>query len=305
MLDRPPLDAPDLLLIGHVTRDLLPDGRWRLGGTVTFAALTAIRHGLRVGIVTSGPDDVAIALNTLAPGVATHRIPSTDVTTFENIYTNGARTQYLRQLAAPLALADIPDAWRSAPLVLLAPIAQEVDPALASAFPSATIAATPQGWLRQWDATGRVAPTLLGKASVILPYIQALILSREDLLLPAHITGAHVARAPRTPGEAEAQIAVWAGVTPLVVVTRGGAGATLRYQGGEPETFPGYPAHEVDPTGAGDVFATAFLLRLREIHDPRAAVDYANRVAALSIEGEGESAIPTPDQVIARYGPLR
>ena len=45
--------APDFLAIGHVTRDLLPDGSWRLGGTVAFAALTAARLGLRPAIVTS------------------------------------------------------------------------------------------------------------------------------------------------------------------------------------------------------------------------------------------------------------
>ena len=52
----------------------------------------------------------------------------------------------------------VPDAWRLAPLVLLAPLAGEVDPELAGAFPAARVAATPQGWLRQWDADGLVRP---------------------------------------------------------------------------------------------------------------------------------------------------
>jgi sugar/nucleoside kinase (ribokinase family) len=60
----------------------------------------------------------------------------------------------------------------------------------------------------------------------------------------------------------------------------------------------------VDPTGAGDVFATAFLTRLSETGDPRSAVDCANRVAALSVEGEGVSAIPTRQSLIARFPEL-
>jgi len=38
--------TPEFLTIGHVTRDIHPDGTFSLGGTVTFAALTAYRLGL-------------------------------------------------------------------------------------------------------------------------------------------------------------------------------------------------------------------------------------------------------------------
>ena len=43
---------PDFLAIGHVTRDLLPGGAFTLGGTVTFAALTARHLGLASAVVT-------------------------------------------------------------------------------------------------------------------------------------------------------------------------------------------------------------------------------------------------------------
>src|SRR5689334_2482748 len=81
-----PQVAPEFLVIGHVTRDLLPDGRWRLGGTVTFAALTAQRLGMRAAIVTSAPPDVVEALQHLAPDSLIATVPSPDATTFENIY---------------------------------------------------------------------------------------------------------------------------------------------------------------------------------------------------------------------------
>ncbi len=301
-------DTPDFLTIGHATRDLLPGGDWRLGGTVTFAALTAERLGLHAAIVTSGPPDVLAALREALPDIAVHAIPSADATTYENIYTNGARRQYLRGRAAPLALDAIPTGWRNAPLVLLAPLANEVDPTLAAAFPHSLVAATPQGWLRRWDATGHVSPGPFVAAQAVLPHLRALILSREDLLAPANEPGQSAATQesvsdiPRTTDEADALLADWARLLPLIAVTQGPAGALL-YQGTEaPEHFPGYPAQEVDPTGAGDVFAAAFLCELHQTGDARAAVDFANRVAACSVEQIGGGGIPTRAEVARRFG---
>lgn len=294
-----PQVAPEFLVIGHITRDLLPGGGWRLGGTVTFAALTAQRLGMRAAVVTSGPPDLVEALRRSAPDIPTVAVPSTDATTFENIYQGRIRSQYLRGRAAPLTLDHVPLAWRAAPVVLLAPLAQEIDPQLITAFPQSLVAATPQGWLRRWDDDGFVMPGALDAAvEGALPSLHALILSREDLLSPP----GHEAPARYTPGEADAQIAAWARVIPLVVVTRGAEGALLLRQGAPPQAFPGYPAHEVDPTGAGDVFATAFLCHLHSTGDPRAAADFANRVAAMSVEHVGASSIPTQAQVTARFG---
>jgi sugar/nucleoside kinase (ribokinase family) len=83
---------------------------------------------------------------------------------------------------------------------------------------------------------------------------------------------------------------------PLLVATDGRHGATL-FQHGVAESFPAYPTIEVDPTGAGDVFATAFLVQLHRHGDPRKAVDFANCVASLSIEQQGTTGIPTLEEV--------
>ena len=297
-----PADVPDLLIVGPVTRDLLTDGGWRLGGTVTFAALTAHRLGGSPAVVTAAPVDVASALRDLLPGVPLAVVPSAEATTFENVYQHGIRRQHLRGRAATLTLAHVPDAWHTAPLVLLAPLADDVDPALASAFPGALVAATPQGWLRRWDASGAVSPGPLAAADVLLPALGALILSRDDLLPSPGADVPTPAGVPRTPDEADAQIAAWARLVPLVAVTCGAAGALLYRDGRPPEAFPGYPVAELDPTGAGDVFAAAFLCHLRTGGDPRAAADFANRVAALSIEHPGASGIPTREQITAHFG---
>ncbi|MBF6590321.1 MAG: ribokinase [Ktedonobacterales bacterium] len=292
---------PTFVVIGHATRDLMPDGGWRLGGTVTFAALTAQRLGWLAGIVTSGPEDLLAALTETLPGVAIAAIPAQEATTFENRYTDRRRLQYLRGRAAPLTLDAVPLAWRAAPLVLLAPLAQEVAPAMAAGFPASLVAATPQGWLRRWAADGFVVPCPLGHAARALPHLGALILSREDVLAVPDASGGDDLL-PTSAAEADARIAAWARLVPLVVVTAGADGAQLLRDGEPPRHFPASPVREVDPTGAGDVFAAAFLCHLRATGDPAAAVAYANQVAGLSIEREGTAGIPTREEIQAQFG---
>jgi sugar/nucleoside kinase (ribokinase family) len=50
-------------------------------------------------------------------------------------------------------------------------------------------------------------------------------------------------------------------------------------------------AKEVDPTGAGDVFAAAFLVALRERRPVPLASRFATAAASLSVEGPGLTAI--------------
>ncbi len=294
---QPEQEPPDLLVVGHATRDLIPEGGWRLGGTVVFAALTAARLGLRVAIVTAGPPDVLAALATAAPDIPVAAIPSAEATVFENRYDHaGRRQQYLRSRATPLDPSAVPAAWRGAPLVLLAPVAQEVDLALASASPTARVAATPQGWLRRWDVLGLVHPTEWHDAERTLPHLTALIFSRDDVHLPAADDAPDEDESARA---AEDRIAAWARRVPFVIVTCGAAGADLLANGAR-ERFPAYPVQEVDPTGAGDVFAAAFLCSLLRTGDARAAVQFANCAASFAVEAEGTAGIPTLPQVMAR-----
>jgi 1D-myo-inositol 3-kinase len=284
--------APEFLTTGHITRDLHPDGSFSLGGTVTFAALTAYRLGLVTAIVTCADAELLSELPARLPDIGLAARPSPATTTFVNSYHEGFRTQHLRARADQLLVEDVPESWRNAPVVLLGPLAQELSPALVRLFPrhpGAIIAATPQGWLRRWDDDGRVWPTPWTAAEAILPLLDVLILSHDDLL---PFAGGNRA-------EADAILSSWSMQVPLLVATDGRHGATL-FQQGLTERFPAYPTNEVDPTGAGDVFAAAFLVHLYRHGDPREAVDFANCVASLSIEHEGTTGIPTMELVRER-----
>ncbi len=51
----------DYLIIGHITQDITPNGLV-LGGTASYAGLTARSFGIRVGIVTSCRLDLDLQL---------------------------------------------------------------------------------------------------------------------------------------------------------------------------------------------------------------------------------------------------
>ena len=123
---------PDYLVIGHVTRDLIADGESRVGGTATYAALAADRLGQRVAVLTSA--DPTWPLFRVYPSIEVACRPSANTTTFENIYTDGARRQYIRSVASALTPADLPAAWQQAKIVHLGPVAQEVSPDLGTLF---------------------------------------------------------------------------------------------------------------------------------------------------------------------------
>jgi 1D-myo-inositol 3-kinase len=277
-------EPPDYLVIGHVTRDLMPDGSYRPGGTATYAGLAAHRLGLRVGVVTSAaPLDA-----TIEAGIAVEVRPAPQTTTFENLYPGGARRQFCRAVAARLTLDDVPVPWRHARIVHLGPVAQEVDPQLVFAFGGALIGVTPQGWLRRWGADGRVQRADWPQAREVLSRAGAVFVSADDLW-----------------GD-RALLRDWVRWAPLLVLTVGKEGAIV-YHSGRQRRFPAYVVSEVDPTGAGDVFAAAYLVRLSETGDPYEAAQYANCAASFVVEGVGATCIPTRDEVERRlrHGRLR
>jgi 1D-myo-inositol 3-kinase len=85
-----------------------------------------------------------------------------------------------------------------------------------------------------------------------------------------------------------------------VLITRGHRGATL-YDARTAEAFPALPAAElIDPTGAGDCFATSFAVRLAETADEREAMRFALAAGSLSVEAPGLDGIPTREAIERR-----
>jgi sugar/nucleoside kinase (ribokinase family) len=264
----------DYLVVGHVTRDLI-DGGFTFGGTVSYAARTALALGCRVGVVTSANAD--LDLGQVLSDVRVARFPASATTTFENIYTADGRRQVLRGVANLLVPEMVPSQWK-ATIAHLGPVARECDPTLVHAFGDAFVGVTPQGWMRQWDEAGRVSRRRWEEAEQLLARADAVVLSEEDVY-----------------GD-ESLIAQYATQARLLVVTRGAKGCTV-YTHGRVRSFPAPSVREVDPTGAGDIFAAAFFVGLQRSGDSAVAACFANCIASCSVARTGLDGAPRSREV--------
>ena len=256
----------DYLVIGHMTRDLLPNGRFRMGGTVTYSGRVAAALGCQTAVLTScGPD---VNISAVLPDLAHVTVPASHSTTFENRYSENGRLQILYNQAAPLTAAHIPAEWHDAAIVHLGPVVNEIDPAIMTAFAGRLIGLTPQGWMRRWDENGRVFPRRWEEAAHFLPQATAVVISQEDLLDEAML----------------AQFRTWSS---LLVMTESQNGCTI-FTHDQTVQIPAPPVTEIEPTGAGDIFAAAFFIRLHQTGgDYLAAGRFANEIAALSVTQRG------------------
>lgn len=266
----------DYLAIGHICHDLTPNGPV-IGGTAAYSAAIAQALGCRTAVVTSSAaeDDWQADF----PDTAIHRVIAPQTTLFENVYTPNGRIQKIHAVAGVIGSSDVPAEWQRAPIVLLGPIANEVDPDILYQFSNSLIGLAPQGWLRGWDEQGRVTEKTWPSAEQYLRLAAAVFVSEEDI-------------------RDEEIFKTYRCASRLLVKTQGEDGCTV-YFDDEVHQFPSLPRPVVDLTGAGDVFATAFLVRLYQTNgDPFEAAKFANEIASLSI---GAAGISAKKAAISRY----
>ncbi len=268
--------VPDYLLVGHVAHDVTPTGP-RLGGTVSYGAHTAVAFGLRVAVLTSTAPGEPL-LRDLPPEAVVVSVPAEHTTTFDNRYNGNVRTQYMYHRALTLLPEMLPPAWREARLIHLGPIAYEVDPSFATAFGGHPICVTPQGWMRRREDDGRVTAIPWETAGQVLPHARLTVMSEEDIRHDPSLEH------------------VFAGMAPLMALTRAERGGTL-YRHGQPSSYAAYPVTLVDPTGAGDVFATALHIALDRLGDLDRAIKVATYLAAGSVTRVGFDSAPKPEDV--------
>ncbi len=274
MLELAPVQPVDYLAIGHLAVDIVPDGI-QLGGSVAYAAQTARALGLRVGIVTSAGSDAPLQA---LEGIRIVSIPSEFSTTFENIKTGNGRKQTLHRQASHITVENIPEVWKNAPIIHLAPIAQELDADLPAKLSDSLIGITPQGWMRTWDEKGQVSACAWENNEQALRHAGAIVMSVEDV------------------GRDLELVENLAHQTRVLCLTEGESGAVL-YWNGDRRRFRPPTVKEVDATGAGDIFAAAFFVRMHATRDPWEAARFATNLAAYSVARVGLDGIPTQQEI--------
>jgi hypothetical protein len=281
--------VPDIVFVGPVTWDLFEGGR-RPGGAVTFAALVATSMGARAGIVTTAGTDADLAA---LEGHEVRVIPSAATLTFEHrLDERGRRELRVVERAVPvsarpervegraeeaLAAVDIPEAWRGARDIVLAPLlAEDIDVRSFLGGPG-RVWILAQGLMRYLSGDGTVQ-----EIEEPMPALDPVF------GLPCSLFLSEVEAARWSPADFSAVVA---GVDELVV-TRGAEGATI-YRGDAQWEVAACPAEAVDTTGAGDTFAAAFILASSRLGlDDLEAARLASAYAAAGVERVGQVPLP-------------
>jgi len=270
---------PDFVAVGHLTVDELSDGL-RPGGSALYAGLLAHQQGLRVGLLTSyGPD---FPLDVLPPEIEVLGVPAAVTTRFALDYRPEGRRLTIKGRAARLEPSHLPPHFAGAGLAYLCPVADEVAPDLVRAFPDAAVGVGAQGWCRVWDEDGTVRMRPWPDPDPVLARAQALFLSSDDVA-----------------GWEARALGLYQDV-PLGALTFAEKGAIL-FVNGERHVVPAAPAAEVEPTGAGDVFAAAFLVHYNATGDAFEAASYAAVAGALTVEAPGITGVPTAERFAERW----
>jgi sugar/nucleoside kinase (ribokinase family) len=255
---------PRLLAVGHVTWDKL-QGRQVLGGSVSYATLAARKLGWDAAALTAAGADFDPARD--LPDVKVFRSGSGATTRFVNTYgSDGVRQQVLSGRADAIDFGRLPEEWRDPDVLLLGGVAAELPPRTAQLFQAEVVGANAQGWLRGFDADGTVYPLEWKDPSADLAGVHVLFLSEHDL------------------PNARERCRELLSFVPVIALTRGWRGLYLITRDSE-EEIPGLPRQEVDPTGAGDVFAATFLMRYHETGDLAEAAAFATCGASCVVEG--------------------
>jgi hypothetical protein len=229
--------AVSCLAVGHVTLDAYPEGLL-LGGSVAYSTRVWQALGAQVQVITAAGRD----LPTLPPEFEVR--PSEKTTRFSNTYDGeGNRRQVLVGQAEVLVAGEI---HAPADVAFLCPVLHDFAPRpwIAALAGTPVLAAGLQGWLKHAGPGGVVE---YGPRCDPADFrgLQVAFLSEEDLA-----------------GRLDWLDRLCA-VVSTVYLTQGRAGARVFHRG-EVQHIGPCPAHEVDPTGAGDTFAAATLWALAQ-----------------------------------------
>jgi sugar/nucleoside kinase (ribokinase family) len=283
--------------VGAVTVDER-GGRERAGGAASYAARVASAFGLRARVLTTCGDDADLA-PLAAHEVCTLPAPRTLRFAHEADPAEAGGGRRLRLLERPgrrLDVSDLPAGWGDERALFLGPLLpDDLDVASFGSHPARHVALAGQGLQRRVGASGAItlrrspAPTLLALLTALG--------GRATLVL---------AEGERA-GWGAAGRAALAATGARLLVTQGARGAELHEPGAAPQTVAPCPARERDATGAGDVFAAAFILALAATLPGGAAeaAALAACFAASSVERAGPGPLPPRAEIERRSAQAR
>jgi sugar/nucleoside kinase (ribokinase family) len=248
-------------VVGNLSLDLVDEAPPRPGGPPLYAGRVLARLGVPsvVRAKAAEADRVRLLPALGALGVRVEWRAGASTATYAFSYDGDARVMEVRALGSPWSPADVAGLrgdW------------VHVGALFRGEFPAETLAALSEHARVSFDGQGLVRPARVGPLELepesdtaFLRYVSVLKLSEEEAL-------ALVGRLDERP---LSELGV-----PEVVVTLGSRGCLVvaRHR---VVHVPAEPLTGIDPTGAGDAFAAAYMVERSRRHAPHAAAKRATR----------------------------
>jgi len=272
-------------LIGNPTRDHIVNGPKSVrafGGTVLYAGLFLARSGHEVTIIGKGDEDMEKWIE--YQGIlTTHFHQTCRIVEFDNVYVKNQREQFARY-GEKIYLSEVPDAAFRSEAILIGSVLQEVDPEIVRAPRQALLMLEAQGFMRHLAPDGKVLHCTCSDAETAVRYCDILKVDQSEAAVLTATT------------EADTAARVLHKMGPkIVIITSGENGVTI-FDGSRMIRIRAPAAEVVDPTGAGDVFGAAFLIRYLQTEDLIQAGLFASAAAALSMAEFGTAAVPSAQE---------
>lgn len=268
--------SPEALLYGHLCMDRVP-------GTETYEAgspawyIAHVLEQMRMHPAVISPYGADYPREWLGSIALVPAEPTTQHTlVYENHYQpDGSRTQvaFNTETATPVDPATVQQSlWEHAQAVVVCPILDNISPdyirTMRRLAPRAVFALLPQGYYRDIGRGGIVAAQAWETAAAIVPYFDTIFVSELD--------GPDMYRTAQQ----------WSTRSRAHVVVTQAANGCVLFHDGLGLHFDAVPiANEVHPTGAGDVFAAAYLRDYLNHRNAIGAVRFAAQKAARHVAG--------------------
>jgi sugar/nucleoside kinase (ribokinase family) len=247
-----------IALIGNLSRDLLPGEPARVGGGSFHGAraLQRLRVPARIVVRCAAADRGSLVPPVIRLGTPVRFVPGSSTATFSFSYEGDRRTMHIDSLGDTWLPGDLPElppgGWAH-----LAPLSR-------NEFPAETVAALARRRRVSFDGQGLVRAAEEGPLRLDADFDRELL--RHVWMLKLADEEADVIGDPAALGVRE------------VIVTHGSRGSTV-YVGGCAEFVPAR-ALPGDPTGAGDAFATSYIVARNAGFSPAGAARRATAVVA-------------------------
>ncbi len=282
----------DLIVVGPLSVDTITlDGRRHehLGGTAAYTSLISAKLGKKVGVLaTAGPGVKEKWLRDLRAHKIDLKVLSRTQETlrFEHLYSREESIHRVEGSGSVIDFRDVPRAFKDSRWFHFGPLFNDIayDMIYEVAKLGGLMSLDPQGYLRKQQSNGKIA--------LIDHWPEA-----ARVLRPIHVLKANEEEARAiTGGEGLKQMAKALHVRlekvsdlrpKIVLITRGEEDSAL-YSQGRFSLIPSIPPDKLkDPTGAGDVYAGAFLTEYMNKGDAESSAYFASAAASLAVEEVG------------------